>query len=310
MQDFDLIKTDQAGISEDVRRLLSAVFADNTKRAYRADLTSFLNWGGTIPSHPEEIAHYIAEMCPRLSTATVRRHISALATAHMAFDLPENPAQHPLVSKTLKGAARRYGAAQRAVKPLLIEDLRRILDLEEKTVVECRNKALLAVGFAGGFRRSELVVLNLSDIEERPEGLIITIAKSKMDQERVGRVIGIPYGRGPYCPVRLLKNWIIHVGTDRGPVFRGCAKGDKISNKRLSSEAVGKIVKASVQNIGLDPAQYSAHSLRADFVTSAVRAGAQNHTIRQQTGHASDHTMARYIRHGTLFTQNPAKLLF
>ncbi len=310
MSDFELIKLEDKGIPQEVRKLLTAVFSDNTKRAYKSDLQSFLRWGGDIPSNPEEIARYIAESCPRLSVVTMRRHISALVNIHMALDLPENPAQHPLVSKTLKGAARTHGALQRGVKPLLIEDLRRILDFEGNTVGNHRNKALLTIGFAGGFRRSELVGLNRDDVNERPEGLLINIAKSKTDQEQVGRVIGIPYGRGPYCPVRLLLGWLLMSGTDQNAIFRGCTKGGRITDKRLSGEAVAKIVKVSVANIGLNPDHYSGHSLRSGFVTSAVSAGVRTDLIRKQTGHASDQTMARYIRDGDVFRQNAASALF
>lgn len=310
MDDFKLISPGDRGVSQEVRQLLTAVFSDNTKRAYRSDLQSFLRWGGHIPSSTEEITRYIAESCPRLSIITLRRRVSALVSIHMALDMSENPAQHPLVSKTLKGAARTHGAAQRAVKPLLIEDLRRILDLEGNTIVDHRNKALLTIGFAGGFRRSELVALNRHDIEERPEGLVINIAKSKTDQEKVGRTIGIPFGRGQHCPVRLLLDWMHLCGPIQDPVFRGCAKGGRITDKRLSSEAVAKVVKASVSRIGLNPVKYSGHSLRAGFVTSAVAAGARTDLIRKQTGHASDQTMARYIRDGDMFRQNAASLLF
>ncbi len=310
MSDFKLIRPGGRGVSQKVRQLLRAVFSDNTKRAYQSDLQSFLRWGGHIPSSPEEIARYIAENCPRLSVVTLRRHVSALVNVHMALELRENPAQHPLVSKTLKGAARTHGAAQRVVKPLLIEDLRRILDLEGNTVADCRNKALLTIGYAGGFRRSELVALNRHDIEERLEGLVINITKSKTDQEKAGRTIGIPFSRGCHCPVRLLLDWMQLCDPNQDAVFRGCAKGGSITDKRLSGEAVAKVVKASVARIGLNPDQYSGHSLRAGFVTSAVAAGARTDLIRKQTGHTSDQTMARYIRDGDMFRQNAVSLLF
>ncbi len=310
MSDLELIKLGGRGVSQEVRQLLSAVFSDNTKRAYKSDLQSFLRWGGNIPSNPEEITQYIAENCPRLSVVTLRRHISALVNIHMALELPENPAQHSLVAKTLKGAARAHGAVQRAVKPLLIEDLRHILDLDGNTIPDHRNKALLAIGFAGGFRRSELVALNREDIGEHPEGLLINIAKSKTDQEQVGRMVGIPYGRGPHCPVHLLLDWLRVCDVDQNAIFRGCAKGGRITDKRLSGEAVAKVVKASVARIGLNPEHYSGHSLRAGFVTSAVAAGVRTDLIRKQTGHASDHTMSRYIRDGDVFRQNAASALF
>jgi len=172
------------------------------------------------------------------------------------------------------------------------------------SIIDVRNKALLALGFAGGFRRSELVGLNCEDIVEKPEGLIVTIRKSKTDQEGKGRLVGIPYGRGRICPVTLTLVWLANIKDQQGPLFRPVRKGGLVSDQRLSGEAVAKVVKQAVCTLGLHPANYSAHSLRAGFVTSAIQAGAPSQFVRKQTGHASEATMARYVRLGNLFTEN------
>ena len=310
MDKHELIKPHLEGVSEDVRELISAAYSPNTRRAYQADVAAFLAWGGSIPARPEEVAQYIAESCPRLSIATMRRHLSALATLHATLELSESPIRHPLVAKTLRGAARTYGTKQRAAEPLLIEDLRRILGTIGDRNIDKRNAALLCLGFAGGFRRSELVALDLDDISEKPEGLVITIRKSKTDQEQVGRIIGIPYARGRWCPVQLLLEWTAQLSEKDGPVFRPCGKGERVFSSRLSPEAVSKVVKKSVLSIGLEPKKFSGHSLRAGFVTSAVTAGVHSSLIRQQTGHASEATMSRYIRLGNVFTENAAHRLF
>ena len=186
----------------------------------------------------------------------------------------------------------------------MLADLRSIVESMEETVIETRNAALLTLGFAGGFRRSELVGLNCEDIAERPEGLIVTIRKSKTDQEGNGRIIGIPFGRGRICPASLTLAWLSQLDDQEGPMFRPIRKGGGTINQRLSGKAVAKIVKCAAHSIGLNSKNYSAHSLRAGFVTSAIQSGAPSHLVRKQTGHASDATMARYVRLGSLFTDN------
>jgi integrase len=167
----------------------------------------------------------------------------------------------------------------------------------------------LLIGFAGGFRRSELVAIDHADIEWVRQGVIILIRKSKTDQEGAGRKIGIPYARGRYCPVNSLKAWHEHVCIEDGPIFRPVDRHGRISKSRLSGEAVSLVIKDRVSAIGLEPDEYSGHSLRAGFATSAAAAGVSSWKIRQQTGHASDAMLARYIRDGELFVDNAAAAL-
>jgi len=169
-----------------------------------------------------------------------------------------------------------------------------------------RDRSLLLIGFAGGLRRSEIVGLDVDDLEFVREGLILTLRRSKTDQEGHGRRIGIPHARGRWCPVREAKEWIETAEIEDGPVFLSLRKGGVIIRSRLSAEAVSKVVKRHVVGIGHDPTKFSGHSLRAGFVTSAARAGIASHIIRRQTGHASEAVMSRYIREGELFSQNAA----
>lgn len=304
LDDLILPRATNCTLPEGVKSLLRNTLSENTQRAYRSDIAAFQKWGGGIPSAPEQLATYIAETAQHLSVPTVRRHLSALVFAHETLGLKENPAKSALVRSTLKGASRLYGAGQRSVEPLLVEDLQRILLGMDDRTIAIRNKALLCLGFAGGFRRSELVALNIEDLELKPEGLKITIRGSKTDQEKRGRLIGIPYARGICCPVRMTQNWMDFLEEPRGPLFRNCRKGGQIQKQRLSAEAVAIIIKQSAASIGLTPENYSGHSLRTGFVTSAIRSGAPSHLVRRQTGHASDATMARYIRLGNLFSEN------
>jgi len=188
----------------------------------------------------------------------------------------------------------------------MLEDLWSVLDKTGDSIRDQRDRALLLIGFAGGLRRSELVGLDLADFEFVREGLIITLRRSKTDQEGRGRRIGIPHARGRWCPVREVQAWIETAEIEEGPLFRSLRKGGGISTDRLSGEAVLALIKRHVRQIGLEPAKFSGHSLRAGFVTSAARAGIATHLIRAQTGHASDATMSRYIREGSLFRRNAA----
>ncbi len=180
----------------------------------------------------------------------------------------------------------------------MVEDLWSILDRTGDSIRDQRDRALLLIGFAGGLRRSELVGLDLTDLEFVREGLIVTLRRSKTDQEGRGRRIGIPHARGRWCPVRELQAWIEAAEIEEGSLFRSLRKGGFVLDDRLSGEAVSALIKRHVRGIGLEPAKFSGHSLRAGFVTSAARAGIATHLIRAQTGHASDATMAHYIRGG------------
>jgi integrase len=161
------------------------------------------------------------------------------------------------------------------------------------------------MGFAGAFRRSELCAINCSDLEQTSSGLIITLSRSKTDQEGIGRRIGIPYARGIVCPVRALQAWLGASKIDQGPIFRSVTRHGALSDTALSSEAISSVVKARAKAAGLDATVYSGHSLRAGLATSAAQAGIPTWQIRKQTGHASDEMLARYIRDGELFIGNP-----
>jgi integrase len=198
---------------------------------------------------------------------------------------------------------------QREAKPLLRDDLFRVIDAIGERTKDVRDRALLLIGFAGGLRRSEIVALELADIESARQGLILHLRRSKTDQEGVGRKIGMPNGRTRFCPVTALERWRERSGIIEGPTFRPVDRHGRIAPGRLSGEAVSVIVKLRVAAAGIDPSGYSGHSLRAGFATSAAQAGVSALKIRAQTGHASDAMLGRYIRDGQLFTDNAAGVL-
>jgi len=215
-----------------------------------------------------------------------------------------------LVSRTHAGIRRTLGTAQNAKAPALVDDLKRMLDQLPATRVGLRDRALLLVGFAGAFRRSELVSLDVVDLEFSRAGLIVTLRKSKTDQEGRSRRLGIPYGSSEQtCPVRSVQAWLESARIVDGPVFRSLDRFQRVQPKRLSDKAVALVVKRRARAVGLDPARYAGHSLRAGLATSAAAAGASERIIMSQTGHRSADMVRKYIREGNLFNSNPAGMV-
>jgi integrase len=293
--------------SDAVRAYVEAGIAPATRRAYKADLEHFRAWGGDIPTTETQLAAYLAEHATILKVATLIRRLAAISVAHKAQRLP-SPVSSPLVRATMRGVRREHGTAQRQAAPLLREDLFLVLGAMGHRLKDLRDRALLLIGFAGGLRRSELAAINLSDFERVREGIILTIRRSKTDQDRAGRKIGIPFGRTIHCPVRALEHWLSAAQIEEGPVFRPVDRHGRQA-VRLSGEAVSLILRDRMAAAGFDPQGYSGHSLRAGFATSATRAGVSTFKIRQQTGHASDAMLSRYVRDGELFLGNAAGVL-
>jgi len=249
------------------------------------------------------VAAYIAGHAAALKVSTLTRRLAAISIAHGARGLP-NPAASPLVRATMRGIRRAHGAAQRQARPLLREDLFVVLGAMGDRIKDLRDRALLLIGFAGGLRRSELAAVDFIDVERVREGIILTIRRSKTDQDGVGRRIDIPFGRTIRCPVRALEDSLNAARIEDGPVFRPVDRHGRVSIGRLSGEAVSLILCDRIAAAGFDPTGYSGHSLRAGFATSATRAGVSTFKIRQQTGHASDAMLSRYVRDGELFLGN------
>lgn len=292
-------------LADPVAKYLLASRATNTMKAYVSDLAAFINWGGSIPSSPETVARYLAERADHQKPATLSRHLASIAVAHRAKGLA-SPAAHELVRAVLKGIRRIKGTAQREAKPLLRDDLLTVLDAMGDNLKDTRDRSLLLLGFAGGFRRSELVGLNFEDLAFVQHGMIITLRHSKTDQEGKGRKIGIPFGRTKHCPVKTTEHWLRRAGISQGPIFRPVAKGGRVTASRLSGEAVCCIIRDRLTHTGFNPEGFSGHSLRSGFATSAAQADAPSWRIRQQTGHANDMMLSRYVRDGQLFVGNAA----
>lgn len=218
----------------------------------------------------------------------------------------DNPCRSEIVKATLRGLKRKHGTARHQARALMRDDLFCILDPMGDGVREKRDRALLLLGFAAGMRRSELTALEVGDVEPVRQGLIITIRRSKTDQEAEGRQIGIPHGRTLHCPVSALDSWLDASGIDSGPLFRPINRHGHIGTNPLTGDAVSVLLRERAQSAGLDPQGLSGHSLRSGFATSAAEAGVSTLKIRATTGHRSESGLAPYIRAGELFVGNAA----
>jgi len=296
---------------DQVREYIRASKAENTLRGYQSDWRAFCAWCESralrpLPANPETVAAFIAECASTLKVGSVQRRLNALAEAHKAMGL-ESPTHNATVRNTMKGIRRTKGVAPAQKTAALTADIRTMVDAADAGTIGARDRALILLGFAGAFRRSELVGLDVDDCAFGKDGLTVTLRRSKTDQAGAGRKIGIPYGSNPEtCPVRTMLAWIDEAHINAGPVFRSINRHGQVQPGRLSGIDVARVVKKLAQRAGLDAAKYAGHSLRAGHATSAAIAGASERSIMNQTGHRSVQMVRRYIRDGSLFRENSA----
>ncbi|MGA3347083.1 MAG: site-specific integrase [Terracidiphilus sp.] len=299
---------------EKARSYIHAAKAPATLRAYRTDFEDFTKFckGHNLPylpATPTTVALYIADRAVSLRSATITRRLTSITKAHQAAGFEESPSSshHFVVSETLKGIRRSIGTAQEGKAPLLTSDIRRIVACCPETLLGLRDRALILVGFAGAFRRSELAAIDFTHVSFIQDGLIIDLRRSKTDQEAAGRKVGIPFGKeDATCPVRALRRWLAASGISSGAVFRGVNRNGKLSHRGLHKDCVGWILKVAASRAGLKPEPLGGHSLRAGCVTQAAMNGVSERDIMRQTGHKSVEMLARYIRIGEIFTRNAA----
>lgn len=289
-----------------------------TRRAYRTAWQAFCDWcsgeeapPGTqpLPASPVLVAAYAARLAQLgRRPSTVAQAMAAISVAHQAAGHP-SPTRTAGVRAVVAGVRRTHGAATSGKTALETPALREALSaIPASTSRGIRDRALLLLGFAGGFRRSELVGLDLADLQVVPEGLRIRLRRSKTDQEGRGRLVGIPYGlHGETCPVRAVQTWVEAAVISEGPLFLTVDRADRILPLRCSERAVARAVQRAVRASGGNPSKVGAHSLRSGFVTSAARAGAPTWAIQLQTGHRSLAQLHAYVRPATLFQGNAAR---
>jgi integrase len=286
-----------------------AVLTSSTRRAYASDLKHFVEWGGKIPSTSRMLADYAAHCADWYSVATTTRRLMAIRHAHVERNLPL-PTGMEAVKAVMRGIRRERGVAQRQARPLTRKLLRGVLRGLEPSLIGSRDRALLLIGFAGGFRRSELVGLNVEDLERGEEGIVVHIRRSKTDQEGRGRAVAVPRIGGSLCPVAALESWLRRAKINSAAVFRRFDRYGHLTPHRLNAGYVSRIVKARLRILGVDPKLYSSHSIRAGLITEAARAGVPSWRIRRTTGHKSDAMVARYVRDAELWEGNAATAAF
>ena len=323
----ELLPADEAALArlaptiERARAFVAQGQAANTARAYAADWAHFSAWCAdhglaALPAAPATVALYLTDLAepseagqaPR-KVSTIQRRLSGIVSHHRAADHP-SPAESREVRAVMRGIRRSKGTRQVGKAPLMVNDLRALMLVLPHSPSGIRDRALLLLGFAGAFRRSELVALNVDDLEFSSAGLAITLRRAKTDQEGRSRRIGIPYGSSEKsCPVRSLQAWLESARIHDGPVFRSLDRFQRVQPRRLSDKAVARIIKRRAKAVGLDPERYAGHSLRSGLATSAAAGGASERAIMAQTGHRSTDMVRRYIREANLFAADNAASL-
>ena len=275
--------------------------AINTVRAYKSDYKDFASFCSKnslnpLPANPKIVALYLTHLSKSCKFSTLKRRLASIGVVHKTKGYYLDT-KHPLIMENLLGIKRVYGSNQKAKKPILINNLKQIIkainDTKEKYLKKLRDKTLLLVGFSGGFRRSELVSIELNDIEFVNEGVKIFIKRSKTDQSGEGLTKALPYFTNPeFCPVKHLNLWITQSNIKDGKIFN------------ISDKSVALIIKKYSFKAGLDPSKYAGHSLRSGFATSTAESGAEERKIMEMTGHKSTQMVRRYIKEANLFKNN------
>lgn len=303
-------------LDPDTVDLLRGSIAPSTWRAYRRDLATIEEWCRArgerpLPATPSTVANYVGGNVKQLAASTIERRVAAWSTWHTASGVAveDNPCRSGLVRKALAGLRRRSDNPRQAT-PLLVDDLRLILDvIPATTLLGLRDRALLTVGLALGRRRSELVALDVEDVRrvDAPHpGYSVLIRRSKTDQEGNGSTVWLPRSGSSTCPAEALDRWIAAAGITTGPVFRSVTRHGVVGG-RLSDRSVSSIVARRAEEAELRPGSWSGHSLRAGFVTDHAIRGASTRSIANQTGHSpTSPVIHRYVRRATPWEDNAA----
>jgi len=288
--------------------------APNTIRAYQSDFSDFClfcvkNRFSSIPTEPKIISLYLTHLSNNgAKMSTLKRRLVSIGVIHKLRGHYLDT-KHPSIIENIMGIKRRKGSIQKSKKPILINNLKEIInviDVQDKDEIKkFRDRSIILIGFSGGFRRNEIVSLDYDDLDFVPEGLKINIKRSKTDQFGEGFTKALPYfDSSQYCPVVSLKKWLEMSKIVSGPVFRRFVKGLKLSENRLTDQTVALLIKEYLNLAGIDSKNYSGHSLRSGFATSAAESGAEERSIMAMTGHKSTEMVRRYIKEANLFKNN------
>jgi len=308
------IITDLKALQDETLLNLKNSKANNTVKAYQSDYNNFelfcaQNGFKSLPSEPKIISLYLTYLSTKnIKISTLKRRLVSIGVIHKLKGHYLDT-KHPLIVENLMGIKRRKGSIQKGKKPLLINSLKKIIDVidnkENENIKKLRDRSIILIGFSGGFRRNEIVSLDYEDLDFVEEGLKISVKKSKTDQFGEGSVKGLPYfDNSQYCPVVSIRKWMEISKINSGPLFRRFTKGSKLSDNRLSDQTVALLIKYYLTIAGIDSRNYSGHSLRSGFATSAAESGAEERSIMAMTGHKSTEMVRRYIKEANLFKNN------
>ena len=308
------IITNIKALKEETLLNLKSSKAANTVRAYKSDFNDFglfcaKNGFKSLPSEPKIISLYLTHLSTKdVKMSTLKRRLVSIGIIHKLKGHYLDT-KHPAIIENIMGIKRRKGSKQSGKKPLLINSLKEIIKVidqgQSEEIKKYRDRSIILIGFAGGFRRNEIVSLDFDDLDFVSEGLKINLKRSKTDQFGEGSMKGLPYFENPqYCPVISLQKWIKISKIKSGALFRRFSKGSSLLEKRLSDQSVALLIKKYLELAGIDSKNYSGHSLRSGFATSAAEAGAEERSIMSMTGHKSTEMVRRYIKVANLFKNN------
>jgi site-specific recombinase XerD len=308
------IITDLKALQEETLLNLQSSKANNTVRAYKSDFDDFSlfcvqNGFKSLPSEPKIVSLYLTHLSTKdIKMSTLKRRLVSIGVIHKLKGHYLDT-KHPSIIENVMGIKRRKGSIQKGKKPLLINNLKQIINVIDKNkddeIKKIRDRSIILIGFSGGFRRNEIVSLDYDDLDFVPEGLKITLKRSKTDQFGEGTLKGLPYFESSqYCPVLSLKKWIKISNINSGPLFRRFSKGSKLTDNRLTDQTVALLIKKYLNLVGIDSKNYSGHSLRSGFATSAAESGVEERSIMAMTGHKSTEMVRRYIKEANLFKNN------
>jgi site-specific recombinase XerD len=306
--------TDLKALQEETLLNLQSSKSNNTIRAYKSDFRDFglfcaQNGFKSLPSEPKIVSIYLTHLSSKeIKMSTLKRRLVSIGVIHKLKGHYLDT-KHPIIIENIMGIKRRKGSLQKGKKPLLINNLKIIINVideyNNQDLKKFRDRSIILMGFSGGFRRNEIVSLDYDDLDFVSEGLKITLKRSKTDQFGEGSIKGLPYFDNPqYCPVLSLKNWIEISNISSGALFRRFSKGSKLSENRLTDQTVALLIKKYLNLAGIDNKNYSGHSLRSGFATSAAESGAEERSIMAMTGHKSTEMVRRYIKEANLFKNN------
>jgi len=309
----DLI-TDIKALKEETLLNLKSSKASNTVRAYNSDFNDFSlfcvqNGFKQLPSEPKIVSLYLTHLSTKeIKMSTLKRRLVSIAVIHKLKGYYLDT-KHPSIVENIMGIKRRKGSIQKGKKPLLINYLKELINVIDKSrdeeIKKLRDRTIILIGFSGGFRRNEIVSLDYDDLDFVTEGVKINLKRSKTDQFGEGSLKGLPYfDNSKYCPVLSIQKYLEKSNINAGALFRRFNKGSILSKDRLTDQTVALLIKKYLQLAGIDSKNYSGHSLRSGFATSAAESGAEERSIMAMTGHKSTEMVRRYIKEANLFKNN------